>query len=60
MCECRVLYSEESSHIMKEKYVPENVALGDVYVVKVLGSVSLRITRLFYGSELKELLSAMC
>lgn len=45
---------------MKEKYVPENVALGDVYVVKVLGSVSLRITKLFYGSELKELLSAMC
>lgn len=46
-----LIYSEESSHIMKEKYVPENVALGDVYVVKVLG---------FYGSELKELLSAMC
>ena len=36
---------------MKEKYEPENVALGDVRVVKVLGSVSLRITRLFYGSE---------
>lgn len=55
-----LIYSEESSHIMKEKYVPENVALGDVYVVKVLGSVSLRITKLFYGSELKELLSAIC
>ena len=38
---------------MKEKYEPENVALGDVCVMKVLESVSLRITKLFYGSEPK-------
>lgn len=55
-----LIYSEESSHIMKEKYLLENVSLRDVYVVKVLGSVSLRITKMFYGSKPKELLSAMC
>ena len=36
---------------MKEKYEPENVALEDVRIVKALEFVSLRITKLFYGSE---------
>lgn len=45
---------------MKEKYKPENVALRDFRVVKVLRSVSLRITKLFYGTEPKGLLPTMC
>lgn len=36
---------------MKEKYEPENVALEDVRIVKILEFVSLGITKLFYGSE---------
>lgn len=38
---------------MKEKYEPENVALEDVRIVKVLEFVSLGITKLFYESEPK-------
>lgn len=56
----RKIYSEDSNHIMKEKYKPENVALRDFRVVKVLRSVSLRITKLFYGTEPKGLLPTMC